>query len=75
MFRQSIAELLDAADGLSLAGVAADGLSLAGVAADGASALARLEEHRPAVALLHLGLPILDGLAVLAAARERSFRS
>ena len=39
-------------------------------ARDGFEALALAQEHRPAVAVLDVGMPGLDGLEVLAAIRE-----
>ena len=40
-------------------------------AADGAQALAGVEEHRPDVVLLDLGLPVVDGLTVCQVLRTR----
>src|SRR5580693_4290823 len=42
-----------------------DGIEVTGEAGDGPTALARAAEHQPAVILLDLKLPGLDGLAVL----------
>jgi DNA-binding response OmpR family regulator len=39
---------------------------------DGRSALAAIDEHRPALVILDLMLPEIDGLAVVRAVRERS---
>jgi two-component system LytT family response regulator len=46
-------------------------LALVGTAADGRTALARLEALRPALVLLDVQMPELDGFAVLAAATHR----
>ena len=46
-------------------------LELVATAADGRAALARIGEHVPDLALVDVGLPLLDGIEVAAAVRRR----
>jgi DNA-binding NarL/FixJ family response regulator len=62
LVRQGIRSLLELADGIEVAGEAEDG----------ARALERIEELRPDVVLLDLRMPVVDGIGVLEALRERA---
>jgi DNA-binding NarL/FixJ family response regulator len=49
-------------DGLGRLVEAADGLALAGLAADGEQAVALCAQHRPDVMLMDLDMPVMDGI-------------
>jgi DNA-binding NarL/FixJ family response regulator len=58
-------------DGLRAALAGAPGVRIVGEAADGESALEMMQACEPDVAILDIGLPRLDGVAVVRKARER----
>ncbi len=50
------------------------GFEIAGDAANGKAALAFIEEHNPDVVLMDIRMPVLSGLEVIKAAREKGFK-
>jgi DNA-binding NarL/FixJ family response regulator len=48
-----------------------DGITVVGEARDGREAVARVQQTRPDVVLMDVRMPVMDGLAAIAALRER----